>query len=293
MNDYLIKALAFDGQVRAYAVSSTDTVSEAQRRHHTWPTASAALGRTMTAAVMMGAMLKGDAKLTVKIEGKGPIGVILADSNARGDVRGYVTNPQTHIEERNAEGKLNVGAAVGTDGTLTVVKDLGLRENFSGQVPLVSGELGDDFTYYFVTSEQTPSSVGVGVLVNPDNSIKASGGFIIQLLPNCEEETISFIEQRLGKIPPVSTMIDRGLAPEEILHELLGKENVKVLEKMPVQFTCTCSKERFANAIISLGKDEIREMIEEDGEAEASCHFCNSKYHYSKAELEELLEEAK
>ena len=293
MNDYLIKALAFDGQVRAYAVSSTETVSEAQRRHHTWPTASAALGRTMTATVMMGAMLKGDAKLTVKIEGKGPIGVILADSNAKGDVRGYVTNPQTHIEERNEQGKLNVGAAVGTDGTLTVVKDLGLRENFSGQVPLVSGELGDDFTYYFVTSEQTPSSVGVGVLVNPDNSIKASGGFIIQLLPNCEEETITFIEQRLSKIPPVSTMIDRGLSPEEILDELLGKENVKVLEKMPIQFKCTCSKERFANAIISLGKDEIREMIEEDGEAEASCHFCNAAYHYSKEELEVLLEEAK
>ena len=293
MNDYLIKALAFDGQVRAYAVSSTETVSEAQRRHHTWPTASAALGRTMTATVMMGAMLKGDAKLTVKIEGKGPIGVILADSNAKGDVRGYVTNPQTHIEERNEQGKLNVGAAVGTDGTLTVVKDLGLRENFSGQVPLVSGELGDDFTYYFVTSEQTPSSVGVGVLVNPDNSIKASGGFIIQLLPNCEDETITFIEQRLSKIPPVSTMIDRGLSPEEILDELLGKENVKVLEKMPIQFKCTCSKERFANAIISLGKDEIREMIEEDGEAEASCHFCNAAYHYSKEELEVLLEEAK
>ncbi|MET3700081.1 molecular chaperone Hsp33 [Bacillus oleivorans] len=293
MNDYLIKALAFDGQVRAYAVSSTETVSEAQSRHHTWPTASAALGRTMTAAVMMGAMLKGEAKLTVKIEGKGPIGVILADSNAKGDVRGYVTNPQTHIEERNEQGKLNVGAAVGTDGTLTVVKDLGLRENFSGQVPLVSGELGDDFTYYFVTSEQTPSSVGVGVLVNPDNSIKASGGFILQLLPNCEEETIRFIEQRLSKIPPISTMIDRGLTPEEILDELLGKENVKVLEKMPIQFTCTCSKERFASAIISLGKEEIREMIEEDGEAEASCHFCNAKYHYSKEELEELLEEAK
>ncbi|GAA0320634.1 redox-regulated molecular chaperone HslO [Bacillus carboniphilus] len=292
MSDYLIKALAFDGQVRAYAVTSTETISEAQKRHNTWPTASAALGRTMTATVMMGAMLKGGAKLTVKIEGKGPIGIIIADSNTKGDVRGYVTNPQTHIEERNEQGKLNVGAAVGTEGTLTVVKDLGLKDNFSGQVPLVSGELGDDFTYYFVTSEQTPSSVGVGVLVNPDNSIKASGGFIIQLLPNCEEQTISLIEDRLSKIPPVSTMIDNGLSPEEMLFELLGKENVKILESMPIQFTCTCSKERFANAIISLGKEEIRDMIEEDGEAEASCHFCNASYHYTKEELVELEKEA-
>lgn len=292
MNDYLIKALAYDGQIRAYAVSSTETVSEAQRRHYTWPTASAALGRAMTATVMMGAMQKGEAKTTVKIEGNGPIGIILVDSNAKGEVRGYVTNPQTHIEERNQQGKLNVGAAVGTDGTLTVVKDLGLKEKFSGQVPLVSGEIGEDFTYYFVSSEQTPSSVGVGVLVNPDNSIKASGGFIIQLLPNCEETTISVIEERLGKIPPVSTMIHNGLTPEEILNELLGEGNIKILEKMPVQFTCTCSKERFADAIISLGREEIRLMIEEDGEAEAACHFCNAKYHYTKEELEELEKEA-
>lgn len=291
MGDYLVKALAYNNQVRAYAVKSTDTVGEAVRRHYTWPTASAALGRAMSAGVMMGAMLKGEEKLTIKIEGNGPIGPILVDSNSKGDVRGYVTNPQVHFD-LNEKGKLDVRRAVGTEGTLTVVKDLGLREHFSGQVPIVSGELGEDFTYYFVTSEQTPSSVGVGVLVNPDNSILASGGFIIQLLPGTEEQVIDEIEKRLQTTEPISKLIQKGLSPEEILENALGKDNVKVLETMPVQFTCNCSKERFGAAIISLGKSEIKEMIEEDGKAEAQCHFCNEKYVFSKAELEELLEEA-
>lgn len=168
MKDYLVKSLAFNGQVRAYAVKTTETVSEAQRRHYTWPTASAALGRAMTAGVMLGSMLKGEEKLTIKVEGGGPIGIILVDANSKGEVRGYVTNPQTHFD-LNSQGKLDVARAVGTNGTLTIVKDLGLREHFTGQVPIVSGELGDDFTYYLVSSEQVPSSVGVGVLVNPDN----------------------------------------------------------------------------------------------------------------------------
>ncbi|WP_335872116.1 Hsp33 family molecular chaperone HslO [Bacillus sp. 2205SS5-2] len=292
MGDYLVKALAYEGQVRAYAINSTETVAEAQRRHQTWPTASAALGRSMSAGVMMGAMLKGEAKLTIKIEGDGPLGLILVDSNAKGEVRGYVANPQTHIEERNQEGKLNVGAAVGSTGTLTVVKDLGLRDNFSGQVPLVSGELGEDFTYYFVTSEQVPSSVGVGVLVNPDNSILAAGGFIIQLLPKTNESVIKDIEKRLSSMLPVSTLIEKGLTPEQLLGEVLGENNVKVLEKMPISFECHCSKERFSAALISLGKQEIQEIIDEEEQAEAHCHFCNNKYHFSKEELEQLREEA-
>jgi len=292
MSDYLIKAIAYDGQIRAYAVRSTETVAEAQRRHYTWPTASAALGRAMTAGLMMGAMLKGDDKLTIKIEGGGPLGNILVDSNAKGTVRGYVTNPQTHFE-LNEKGKLDVRRAVGTDGTLTVVKDLGMRDFFSGSVPLVSGELGEDFTYYFASSEQVNSSVGVGVLVNPDNSIKAAGGFIFQLMPGTTEETITRLEERLKTIEPVSKMIERGLTPEEILEELFGKEEVTLLENMPVGFECTCSKERFANAIVSLGQEEITAMIEEDGKAEAHCHFCNEKYQFSKEELEELLKEAK
>ncbi|RST71154.1 Hsp33 family molecular chaperone HslO [Siminovitchia acidinfaciens] len=291
MSDYMIKALAFDKQVRAYAVNSTETVGEAQRRHQTWPTASAALGRAVTAGVMMGAMLKGEEKLTVKVEGGGPIGAIIVDSDAKGHVRGYVSNPQVHFD-LNEEGKLDVRRAVGTDGTLTVVKDIGLRDNFSGQVPIVSGELGEDFTYYFAISEQTPSSVGVGVLVNPDNSILAAGGFIIQLMPGTDEETISKIEESITKTPPVSKMIQDGLTPEEILNQLLGEENVTILEKMPVEFRCACSKERFGRAIISLGKAEIQDMITEDGKADTQCHFCNEEYHFTKEELEELKEEA-
>lgn len=290
MKDYLIKALGYEGQVRAYAVSTTDTVGEAQRRHYTWPTASAALGRAMTAGVMMGGMLKGEEKLTIKIEGGGPIGSILVDSNAKGEVRGYVTHPQTHFD-LNEQGKLDVRRAVGTDGLLTVVKDIGLRDYFSGQVPLVSGELGEDFTYYFVTSEQVPSSVGVGVLVNPDNSILAAGGFIIQLMPGTSEDTISKIEKRLSTITPVSKMIQSGMTPEEILTEILGEGNVNILEKMDVQFSCQCSRERIATALISLGQAEIRDIIETEGQAEAHCHFCNQTYQFSKEELEELEEE--
>jgi len=291
MTDYLIKAMAFNNQVRAYAARTTETISEAQRRHQTWPTASAALGRSMTAGVMLGSMLKGDAKLTIKVEGGGPIGVIIVDSNAKGEVRGYVTNPQTHFD-LNEKGKLDVARAVGTQGNLTIVKDLGLKDHFSGQVPIVSGELGEDFTYYLVTSEQIPSSVGVGVLVNPDNTILASGGFIIQLLPGTDEETITEIEKRLGAMEPISKLIQRGLTPEEILEEVLGEGNVKVLEKQPVAFKCQCSKERIENAIVSLGPDEIQAMIDEDGQAEAQCHFCNEVYLLTKEDLEELKIEA-
>lgn len=242
MKDYLVKALAFDGEVRAYSVRTTNTVSEAQRRHDTWRTASAALGRSLTAGTMMGAMLKGEQKLTIKVEGNGPIGPILVDAHANGDVRGYVTNP--HVDfEGTEQGKLRVYQAVGTEGFVTVIKDIGMREPFIGQSPIVSGELGEDFTYYFAVSEQTPSSVGVGVLVNGDDSILAAGGFILQIMPGAQDETISFIEDRLQKIPPVSTLIEQGLSPEELLYAVLGEDKVKVLETMDVQFNCTCSRE--------------------------------------------------
>lgn len=292
MNDYLVRALAFDGKVRAFAVKTTDTIAEAQQRHGTWPTASAALGRTMTAGVMMGAMLKGEDKLTVKVEGQGPIGAIIVDSNAKGEVRGYVTNPQTHFD-LNEHGKLDVRRAVGTEGMITIVKDLGMRDFFTGQVPIVSGELGEDFTYYFAASEQVPSSVGLGVLVNPDNTILASGGFIIQLMPGIEDETITVIEEKLSKMEPVSKLLDKGLSPEQLLQEILGEENVEILEQMPVMFDCNCSKERFGTAILSLGESEIREMIEDDGQAEAQCHFCMETYHYSETELEAYIDEIK
>ncbi|MDN4076264.1 Hsp33 family molecular chaperone HslO [Fictibacillus terranigra] len=293
MSDYLIKAVAFDGQIRAYAMSGSEMVGEAQRRHQTWPTASAALGRTMMASTMMASMLKSDKhKITVKIEGGGPIGAILVDAAPNGHTRGYVTNPQVHFD-LNPQGKLDVARAVGKDGFLSVVKDLGLRDNFTGQVPLVSGEIGDDFTYYFASSEQVPSSVGVGVLVNPDNSILAAGGFVIQVLPNASDTIIDLLEERISSIPPISKLVEKGLTPEEILFELLGKENVKILEKMPVSFQCTCSRDRIANALVSLGREEIRSIIEEEGQAEAHCHFCNETYLFSEDELEDLYNESR
>ncbi|MFJ8237982.1 Hsp33 family molecular chaperone HslO [Ureibacillus sp. NPDC094379] len=290
MGDYLVRALGFNGNVRAFATRTTETVGEAQRRHNTWPTATAALGRSITAGAMMGAMLKGDNKLTVKIEGKGPIGSIVVDANASGEVRGFVTNPQVHFE-LNSVGKLDVRRAVGTDGFISIVKDLGLREMFTGQTPIVSGEIAEDFTYYFAVSEQVPSSVGLGVLVNPDNTVLASGGFIIQLLPGCDEETISAIEAHLKTIEPVSKMIEKGLTPEQILEAVLGNGNVQILDTLPIEFKCQCSKERFGSAIMSLGVQELKEMIDEDGGAEAECHFCLEKYHYNQAELEGYINE--
>lgn len=288
MKDYLVKALAFDGEVRAYSVRTTNTVSEAQRRHDTWRTASAALGRSLTAGTMMGAMLKGDQKLTIKVEGNGPIGPILVDAHANGDVRGYVTNP--HVDfEGTEQGKLRVYQAVGTEGFVTVIKDIGMREPFIGQ-SIVSGELGEDFTYYFAVSEQTPSSVGVGVLVNGDDSVLAAGGFILQIMPGAQEETISFIEERLQKIPPVSTLIEQGLSPEELLYAVLGEDKVKVLEVMDVQFNCTCSRERIESVLISLGKTELEQIREEEEETEVHCHFCNERYKFSKEDITNLIE---
>jgi molecular chaperone Hsp33 len=287
MNDYLTRAIAFDGTIRAYAIKSTETVSEACKRQDTWATASAALGRTITISAMMGAMLKGEDKLTVKVEGNGPLGAIVADSNAKGEVRGYVKNP--HVDfDLNDKGKLDVRRAVGTEGFVSVVKDLGLRENFTGHVPIVSGEVSEDFTYYFVNSEQVPSSVGAGVLLNPDHSILAAGGFILQVMPGAQDETISYIEERLQEIPPISSLIRDGKTPEEILGQLLGEENMKILDKLPVTFTCQCSKERIANAIKGLGNEEIQEMIEEDKGATATCHFCNETYQFNVEELENL-----
>ena len=288
MKDYLVKALAFNGEVRAYSVRSTNIVREAQERHDTWSNASAALGRTLTTGAMMGAMLKGEEKLTLKIEGNGPLGHILVDSNAKGEVRGYVANP--HVQtELNQFGKIDVAKAVGTVGTVSVVKDIGMKEPFTGQVPIVSGELGEDFTYYFAVSEQTPSSVGVGVLVNPDHTILASGGFIIQILPGASDECITKIENRLKTIKPVSKLIEEGLTPEEILYEVLGKEEVRILETMDVKFQCQCSRERIEGALVSIGKQELQLILEEDGEAEVKCHFCNEAYHFSDEQLKELI----
>ncbi|WP_082235806.1 Hsp33 family molecular chaperone HslO [Halobacillus massiliensis] len=287
MGDYLVRAMGFDGQVRAYAISSTNTVEEARRRQDTWATASAALGRTLTISVMMGAMLKGEDKLTVKVEGDGPIGAIIADANSKGQVRGYLKNP--HVDfDLNEKGKLDVAKAVGTSGTLSVVKDLGMRDHFTGQVPIVSGEVSEDFTYYFANSEQVPSAVGAGVLVNTDHSILAAGGFIVQLMPGASEETTAEIEKRLSEIESISKMVQDGKTPEQILESVLGNGNVQFLDTMPVEFNCHCSRERVEMAISSLGDEEIQRMIEEDHGAEAKCHFCNEDYHFNIKELKEL-----
>ncbi|NAP01445.1 Hsp33 family molecular chaperone HslO, partial [Halomonas sp. MG34] len=241
MKDYLIKATAYQGKVRAYAATSTETVEEARGRHDTWATASAAMGRTLTITAMMGAMLKGEDSLTVKVEGGGPIGAIIADADANGHVRGYVSNP--HVDfDLNDKGKLDVARAVGTEGNLSVIKDLGLKDFFTGEVPVISGEISEDFTYYFANSEQVPSAVGAGVLVNPDHTILAAGGFIVQIMPGADDDIITRLEKQIESIPPISSLIREGNSPEEILERLLGQEELKIHEKLPIEFRCRCSR---------------------------------------------------
>lgn len=289
MKDYLVKATTYNGMVRAYAIISTNTVGEASRRHDTWATTSAALGRTITITAMMGAMLKGDDSITIKVEGDGPVGTIIADGDAAGHVRGYVSNP--HVDfDLNEKGKLDVARAVGKEGKISVTKDLGLKDYFTGEVPIISGEISEDFTYYFANSEQIPSAVGAGVLVNPDLSILAAGGFIVQVMPGADEEIIDQLEEEIQSFPAISTLIREGNPPEQILERLFGDEEVKIHEQLPIEFRCKCSKERIERAIIGLGNEEIESMIKEDQGAEATCHFCNETYHFTEAELESLIQ---
>lgn len=287
MNDYLVKATLYQGLVRAYAITSTHTVEEARKRQDTWATSSAALGRTLTITAMMGAMLKGDDVLTVKVEGNGPLGAIIADGNAYGEVRGYVMNPHTDFD-LNDKGKLDVARAVGAEGTLSVVKDLGLKDYFTGQVPIVSGEISEDFTYYYATSEQIPSAIGAGVLINPDHTVLAAGGFMIQVMPGADDEMITKLEERIAAFPTISGMIEKGSTPEEILEQLFVGETINMLETLPVSFKCKCSKERIGQAITGLGNEEIDNMIIEDHGAEAKCHFCNETFKFNIDELKEL-----
>ena len=289
MSDYLVKSLAFDGQIRAYAVDATETVSTAQKLHDTWSAASAALGRSLVGTLLLAsASLQGDETMTVKINGNGPVGGIVVDGNANGTVKGYVQNPHAQLA-LNDKHQIDVKRAVGTEGFLAVTKDLGLKEPFTGQVPLVSGELGEDFTYYLAKSEQIPSSVGLSVFVNSDNSIETAGGFMIQAMPGAKEETISQIEKRLAEIPMVSEMMRDGKKPEDILNEILGAENVKVLDKMPVSYHCDCSRERFLGVLTSLPTDQLQEMADEDHGAEAVCHFCGKKYQFTEDELRKII----
>lgn len=291
MSDYLVKALCYNGFVRAYAVDATAAIAKAQRRHDTWHTSSAALGRTMVGALLLGATLKGEDKLTIKLQGNGPAGAIVVDSDGHGNVKGYIKNPHLSLP-LNPQGKIDVKGAVGTEGMFTVIKDLGLKEPFSGQTPIVSGEIAEDFTYYLAVSEQIPSAVGLSVLINTDDSVKTAGGFMIQIMPGADEETITAIEKQLAATRKISDLLDEGQKPEEILAGLLGTNELEILEKMPVQFHCDCSKEKFGAAIIALGAEEIQGMIDEDHGAEAVCSFCNEHYSYSEAELTALKAEA-
>ena len=291
MKDYLIRATAANGQVRAFGVTSRELTETAKNAHDTSPVATAALGRLMSAAVMMGADMKGENDLlTLRMEGDGPMGGLLATADSRGNVKGYAFHPEVLLPP-NARGKLDVGGALGA-GMLSVVKDIGLKEPYVGQTNLVSGEIAEDLTYYYATSEQIPCSIALGVLMNKDNTVRQAGGFMIQLLPGASDELIDRLEERLGELPSITALLDAGKTPEEILSGLLGDFDLEILEKKPVQFHCDCSRERVERAIVSIGKKEIREMIEEGKPIEAGCQFCNKKYSFSVEELEELLQKA-
>lgn len=287
MQDYMIRGTAMDGMVRIFGVRATGIMEELRRRHDTWPVVTAALGRAVSAGLMMGAMLKDEDKLTIQIKGDGPAGQIVVDANAKGEVRGYADNPHVDLP-LNEQGKLDVSGAVGKNGTLYVIKDLGLKEPYRGSVPLISGELGEDFTYYFAKSEQTPSAVAVGVLVNPDGTVRAAGGFIIQLLPGLSDDEITGIENKLAQIRSVTEMLDSGMTLEDMVSRVV--ERVDVKETLDVSFRCQCSEERVERTLISMGRGEIEQLLKEDDDVEVVCHFCNEKYNFNHEQLRQLLE---
>ncbi len=286
MKDYLVRGIVESKNCRVFACTTTNLLEVARQKHGLWPTASAALGRLMSATLMMGAMNKNHEKMTVTINGGGPIGTLLASTNSDGKIKAFAANPEVHYTY-NDTGKLAVGYAVGKEGTLQVIKDMGLKEPFVGTVPLSSGEIGDDFSYYFMASEQIPSVVSVGVLVNDTNEILSSGGFIIQLLPEASEEDIQYIEEKMKDFPPVSSLVHEGKTPEEILKMIF--DDVEILDTQDLFFECDCSKEKMTSALMTVGKEEIQAMIDEDHGCEMTCHFCNTKYQFSEEELKELL----
>lgn len=288
MADYIVRATAANAQIRAFAANTKEMVEEARRIHNTSPVVTAALGRLLTGGAMMGAMQKGEEDLlTLQVSGDGPLKGMTVTADARGNVKGYAIEPQVMLPPSKA-GKLDVGGAVGK-GSLRVIKDMGLKEPYVGQTVLQTGEIAEDLTYYFATSEQVPSSVGLGVLMEKDNTVKQAGGFILQLMPFAEEEVIAKLEQNLSDFTSVTRVLDEGKTPEEMLGLLLSGLDLEITDTRPAAFCCNCSRERVERAIISIGRKEIRGMIEEQKPISVNCHFCNREYSFSPAQLKELL----
>ena len=292
MNDYIIRATAANDQIRAFAAVTTEMVETAREHHNTSPVATAALGRLLTAGAMMGSMMKGEKDvLTLQIKAGGPLQGITVTADSQGNVKGYVGNPDVCIPA-NSKGKLDVAGAVGP-GFLTVIKDMGLKEPYSGQVMLQTCEIAEDLTYYFAISEQVPSAVGLGVLMNKNNTVRQAGGFIVQLMPFAEEEVISRLEQNVQKINSVTNLLEEGHTPESLLEKVLEGFDMQINEKMDTRFHCNCSKERVAKALISIGRKELNEMIQEGKPIEMNCHFCNTNYNFTVEELKEILRRCK
>lgn len=288
MKDYIVRATAANGQIRAFAATTREMVEFARQTHNTSPVATAALGRLLTGAAMMGTMMKGENDvLTIMMKGDGPINGLTVTANSKGYVKGYPGNPNVIIPP-NYLGKLDVGAAIGY-GTMTVIKDLGMKEPYSSQIALTTSEVAEDLTYYFAASEQVPSSVALGVLMEKNNTVKSAGGFIIQLMPFADEKIIEVLEEKISKITSVTSMLEQGMTPEDILNKVLGELSVEILDKVPIGFECDCSKERVRKVLVSLGKKEIKDMIDDGKEIEVNCHFCNHNYKFSVDELQEIL----
>lgn len=288
MGDYIIRATAADNSIRAFAATTRETVEYARKCHNTSPVATAALGRLLTAGGMMGSMMKGEKDLlTLQIKGTGAIGGITVTADSAGNVKGYVDEPLVLIPA-NAAGKLDVSGAIGA-GKLTVIRDIGMKEPYIGQIDLVSGEIAEDLTYYYAVSEQVPSSVALGVLMSRDNTVKQAGGFVIQLMPDTPDSVIDELEARLKDIRPVTAMLEQGMSPEDILNETLGCFGLNIMDRMQVGFHCNCSRERVEKALISVGRSELEDMVNDGKPIEMNCHFCNESYTYDIDELKEIL----
>lgn len=287
MSDYIVRGIAADGQIRAFAATTKELTEQARQHHNSSPIATVALGRLLTGGVMMGAMMKNDADVvTIQIKGNGPIGAMTVTADARGRVKGFVSHPEVMLPLKN--GRLDIAGALGI-GVLSVIKDIGLKEPYVGDTILVTSEIADDLTYYFATSEQVPSSVGLGVLMEKNNTVQQAGGFIIQLMPDAAEETIERLEARIQEVKSVTEMLEQGMTPEDILSHILGDMGLEILDTIGAQFYCNCSKERVSKAVMSIGEAELQSMIDDNKPIEVNCHFCNSHYTFSVEELKEML----